>query len=123
MHSPRRFVALSWLALSMTIAACDSAAPKFTQLKFEGTVTDAATGSPIAGATVSVADFSGSFSLFGRTLQSTVTDSQGRYTLSYPGCVQNPYVGASAADYNFTDQEVSCMEAAQVLNFALNRTP
>ena len=123
MPSPKRFIALSWLVLSTALAACDSTEPKLTYLNFEGTVTDAATGSPIAGATVAVADFSGSFAFFGRTLQSTFTDSQGRYTLSYPGCAQNPYVNVFAADYNLADQEVSCMETAQVLDFALNRTP
>lgn len=123
MLSPKRFVVLLWLALSMALAACDNAGPKITQLKFEGTVTDAATVSPIAGATVRVSDFSGSFALVGRTLQSTVTDSQGRYTLSYSGCAQDPYLVATAADYDWADQEVSCTEDVQVLDFALNRTP
>lgn len=124
MPMTKALVALSRLAILLVVLACDSAGPEFTQLKFDGRVTDAATGAAIAGATVAIVHYpDGPFQLVGTTLQFTPTDSDGRYSLLHVGCGRTPYVQVFAPSYHLTDEAVRCMAAEQVLDFQLVRAP
>jgi hypothetical protein len=115
---------LAYVALLMMVVSCDSSGPKFTQIRVDGTVTDAATGSSITGASVSIVHYpDGPFQLVGTPLQSTNTDASGRYSLTHLGCARTPYVQVFASGYFVDDHEIGCMADAQVLDFHLARSP
>jgi hypothetical protein len=115
---------LAYVVLFTIITSCDSQAPKFTQIRVDGTVTDAVTGSPITGASVSIVHYpDGPFQLVGTPLQSTNTDASGRYSLTHLGCARTPYVQVFASGYFVDDHEIGCMADAQVLDFQLTRSP
>ena len=108
------------LACLLLLFACDSSTGPKGDLLLEGTVTNAATGASISGATVGVGDGSG----FGISIkQSTTTDSQGRYTLSHQGCINNPYLQAFAPGYDLDDKPVACRAGTQTVNISLTPTP
>jgi hypothetical protein len=90
-----------------------------TKMDYEGTVTDAATGAPIAGATVSTStcDF-----LFCNTTGTATTDAQGHYTV-FRECYSNNWLSAFAEGYVGTEREANCGPSRQVANFALDRSP
>jgi hypothetical protein len=111
--------AVSIVCLAL-LTACGSTEPKSNLLIFEGVVTDAATGAPVAGASV---QFGGGFGLVPAIAASTTTNTQGAYSLMHDGCVVNPYVFASASGYYFDQKEVGCQIARQTINFALTRDP
>jgi hypothetical protein len=102
------------------LLACDSTAPIEKNLLFEGTILDAATGAPIAGAGISLGDGHG---LVPAIAQSTTSDAQGQYTLSHSGCIFTPYVFAGATGYFNDQQQVGCKPGIQTVNFSLSRNP
>lgn len=111
------------LACFLVLIACGSTEPIEKNLLFEGTISDAATGAPIAGATISVGDGGGVSGLIPTIVQSTNSDTQGHYTLSHHGCIHNPYVYARATDYFWNQEKVGCMPGSQTVNFSLTRDP
>jgi hypothetical protein len=120
---PRGWLGPLRLASVLMLIACGSTEPIEKNLLFEGTITDAATGTPIAGAGVLLIRGNGLSLLPGPTVQSTTSDTQGHYTLSHMGCVHEPWLAAAAAGYNFHDQRVGCQPAGQTVNFSLTRAP
>ncbi|MDP9204676.1 MAG: carboxypeptidase-like regulatory domain-containing protein [Gemmatimonadota bacterium] len=104
----------------LVLMACGSTEPIEKNLLFEGVITNAATGAPIAGAGISVGDGSG---FVPAIAQSTTSDSQGHYTLSHYGCIYNPYVFAGASGYFASQAKVGCMRGSQTVNFSLTRDP
>jgi hypothetical protein len=117
-HSTR--LDLLVLACVLTLIACDSTAPIEKNLFFEGTISDAATGAPIAGASISVGDGHG---FVPAIVKSTTSDAQGRYTLAHFGCIFTPYVFAGAAGYFDAQEAVGCKPGTQTVNFSLSRNP
>jgi hypothetical protein len=120
---PRSWLGPLRLASVLMLIACGSTEPIEKNLLFEGTITDAATGTPIAGADVFLIRGNGLSLLPGPTVQSTTSDTQGHYTLSHMGCVHEPWLAAAAAGYNFHDQRVGCQPAGQTVNFSLTLAP
>jgi hypothetical protein len=110
-------------ACLLAIVACDSTGPESTSLLFDGIVTEAGTGAAIENAAVSVSDLSGSSGLVGKELQSTRTDSQGRYTLSYNRCAAYPFIYVIATGYQLVSEKVGCKSERQVMNVSLSRGP
>ena len=108
------------LACLLMLIACGSTEPIEKNLLFEGTITDAATGAPIAGAWITVGVGS---AFFVSTVQSTTSDSQGQYTLAHNGCIHNPYIVMSAAGYYLGQEKVGCQPGSQMLNLSLTRDP
>lgn len=104
-------------AVAFAINAC-SLEPRFVQLAFEGRVTDAATGSVIAGATVSLVEALAVMPI--TPLASGTTDAQGQYALAYSQCADVPFITAEAEGYRVLGVAVSCDESTQTLNLALN---
>ena len=94
--------------------------PSGSRLAFEGTVTDAATGAPIAGVHVEVATGIG---LVPQQLLGTTTDTQGRYSLSYGGCRSPAFVLAIITGYNWASETVTCQAEIQTLNLSLTADP
>ena len=119
-----RRVSLRWFPLRLTclllVIACGSSTGPSGDLLLEGTVTSAATGAAISGATVGVGDGSG-FVI--QIQQSTTTDSQGRYTLSHQGCINNPYVEVTATGYILNSKQVACRAETQTVNISVTPTP
>lgn len=109
---PRNTYKLAWLVL---LFACDSSTGPRGDLQLEGTVTSAATGTPISGASVEVGDGSG-FVL--SVVQSTTTDAQGYYTLRI-GCINTPYLRAYAAGYDLDEEPLACRDGTQTVNMSL----
>jgi hypothetical protein len=108
------------LAFLFALTACSTEPKDVRGLLFEGTVTDAATGAPIAGVGVGVADGSG----FGLPSSFPATsDAQGHYTLSHAGCIHTPYLAAYAPGYYWGSIEVLCKAERQTVNIALTRDP
>lgn len=105
-------------AVAFAISAC-SLEPQFVQLAFEGRVTDAATGSVIVGATVSLVE---ALAVMPVTppLASGTSDAQGHYALAYSQCADVPFITAEADGYHLLGVAVSCDESTQTLNLALN---
>ena len=118
-----RKVSLRWSPLKLTclllVIACGSTGPSGDVL-LQGTITSAATGTVISGATVGVGNGSG---LVVQIAQSTTTDSQGRYTLSHQGCINNPYVVVSATGYFLNSKQVACSTGTQTVNVSLTPAP
>jgi hypothetical protein len=116
-------VSLRWPALELAcvlaLLACGSTGPS-GDLLLEGTITNAVNGGAISGATVGVGDGSG-FVI--KIVQSTTTDSQGRYTLSHHGCIKSPYIQAAATGYNANDKSVPCRAETQTVNISLTPAP
>ena len=117
------------LALVLPLSACaDSTEPDdTTTLQIQGTVTNAATGAPVAGASVQIGriEYSNTPSWPTRRV---FTDSQGRYTLSSGGkrCSdQGLHFTVDAPGYLhiFILPTVRCTEEAQTFNFALKPLP
>jgi len=106
-----------FVAALCAITSC-SLEPTFVQLSFEGRVTDAETGNPIAGATVSLVEAldptPGSFLVTG------TTDAEGRYVLTYPVCADVPFVTAVAEGYRTVGVAVSCNEDSQTVNIEMD---
>jgi hypothetical protein len=108
------------VACLFALIACSTEPKDARGLLFEGTVTDAATGAPIPGTGVGVADGSG----FGLPSSLPATsDAQGHYTLSHAGCINNPYLAAYATGYYWGSIEVLCKAERQTVNIALTRDP
>jgi hypothetical protein len=120
---PRGWLGSLRLASVLMLIACGSTEPIEKNLLFEGTITDAATGTPIAGAGVLLIRGNGLSLLPGPTVQSTTSDTQGHYTLSHMGCVHEPWLAAAAAGYYYDDQRVGCQPGSQTVNFSLTRAP
>ena len=108
------------LACFLVLVACRSVEPIEKNLFFVGAITDAATTAPMAGTTIFVGDGTG---FVPTNVQSTTSDSQGRYTLAHFGCINNPYVFVSATGYYSDQAKVGCNPDTQTLNFALIRNP
>lgn len=104
----------------LVLLACGSTEPKITTLTFEGTITAAATGVPISGATVSFGDGSGLIPAIGK---STTTDTEGQYTLTHDRCFRNPYLFVFAPGFYSDQKEVGCQVARQTIHFSLTRDP
>ena len=64
------------VVLMSSLAACEGPTEPTVNFRIEGTVTNAATGAPIEGARVELA-------IGFTTLAATMTNSQGRYTISH----------------------------------------
>ena len=113
-------VAISVAAVLVGAAACNSHdTVQNTKMDYEGTVTDATNGAPIAGATVSTytCDF------FFCTDQATATtDAQGHYTV-FGECYSNNGISATAPGYVASGRDADCGPSRQVANFALSRSP
>jgi hypothetical protein len=123
---PRGGASFLKVASFLGLLACGSTEPIEKNLLLEGMVTDASNGAPIAGATVSVGYPSGPPSAIVRpitTVASTTSDSQGRYTLSHMGCVNEPYISVGAAGYYNDDERVGCKPGTQTVNLSLTRDP
>ena|SRR5450759_2096900 len=71
------------LMLIFSVAACGITGPETVTLRFEGTVTAQATGQPVAGAQILLVEptFLGIGGVE-KTRGSSITDSQGRYSLT-----------------------------------------
>jgi hypothetical protein len=108
---------LGWFVV---LIACSSTEPIEKNLLFEGTITDAATGAPIAGSGISVGNGSGFVPVI---VHSTTADAQGHYTLAHYGCVYDPYVFADAPGYYGDQAKVGCMPGSQTIDFSLTRDP
>ena len=108
------------LALVALLAACNGTEPGESKgLLFQGTITDADTGSPISGTGIGVGDGSG----FGLPVSLPATsDAQGHYTLSYD-CINNPYLSAYATGYYWSSTQVTCKAERQTVNLSLTRDP
>lgn len=107
-------------AVVFALSGC-SLEPKFVQLAFEGHVTDAATGTAIAGATVSLVE---AFNVMPTTpLASGTSDAAGRYTLSYQDCADVPFITAQADGYRLVGVAVGCQENTQTLDLPLTSSP
>jgi hypothetical protein len=104
------------LACFLVLIACGSTEPIEKNLLFEGTITNAATGAPIAGAGVSVGN--GRFPV-PEIFQSTASDLQGHYTLPHSGCIFDPYIYVGASGYLAGQEKVGCKPDSQTLNFSL----
>jgi Carboxypeptidase regulatory-like domain len=114
------------VASFVVFLACGSTEPIEKNLLLEGTVTDAANGVPIAGAMVSVGYPSGPPLAIVQTMTtvaSSTSDSQGRYTLSYIGCVHEPWVSVGAPGYYPDEERVGCKPGTQTVNLTLTRDP
>lgn len=116
------------LLLSLAVTGCGIAGPNSVTLHVQGTVTEASTGQPVAGATVHL--FAPTI-IFGTTdgdIANTTTDVQGRYTLSTS--VKSPCLGngfgyaVSASTTNPAEQAdgktVSCSDTPQTLDLSLS---
>jgi hypothetical protein len=108
------------LVCFLALIGCGSTEPIEKNLLFEGSITDAATGAAMAGATVFVGVGS---AFFVSSVQSTTSDSQGRYVLSRYSCIYNPYLVASATGYSPGQEKVGCQPGSQTVNISLTRDP
>ena len=120
--------ALLLLALTASCKATDATGPQ-TELTISGAVTDVSTGSPIAGATITLETIE-FLVVPSVALLSTVSDPQGRYNLSYSAegeCLEIMRLRVIAEGYgqNFSRElegnGVKCTRANQVLNVRLTR--
>jgi hypothetical protein len=107
-------------AVVFAVSGC-TLEPEFVQLAFEGRVTDAETGSVIAGATVSLIEALAAIPA--TPLASGTSDAQGHYTLSYSQCADVPVITAEAVGYRPLGVAVNCQEGTQTLNLVLNPEP
>ena len=113
-------VAICAGAVFLAAGACSSHdTVQNTKMDYEGTVTDAGTGAPIAGATVTTytCDF-----FFCNTTATGTTDAQGHYTV-FGQCYSNNGLSAIAEGYVGDGGDANCGPGRQVANFALNRSP
>ena len=91
-----------------------------TVLDFAGTVTDAATGAPIAGASVSTQHCG--FSLVCANTANATTDAQGHYAV-HARCLSDNWLAVFAAGYQASQREVRCEQTRQTGDFALTKSP
>lgn len=114
-----------WSVLPMSclpiLLACGGSTEPKRDLLLEGTVTSAATGAAISGATVGV--FDGSGLGLAPVQSSTTTDAQGHYIVSHLGCIKNPYLHASAAGYFLNSEKLACRSGTQTVSIALTPSP
>jgi hypothetical protein len=114
-----RFVVSASLVVFGAVACDDHDTVQNTKMDYEGTVTDASTGAPIAGAsvvTVTCDFFSCAYPAVG------LTDAQGHYTV-FSECYSNNGLAVSADGYVGTGRDANCGQGRQVANFALTRSP
>jgi len=106
---------------SLALFACgdDTSGPK-PDVTWEGTVTSAATGAPIAGADVGVGT-PNQFTL--DVIRSGTTDAQGHYSLTIQGCVKEPYLTAAAIGYFPNDKAIACHAGTIAVDIALTPSP
>ena len=90
-----------------------------TKMDYEGTVTDASTGQPIAGANVGV--YTCEF-VFCTTHATGTTDAQGHYTV-FGECYSNNGISAWAEGYVASGHEANCAQGRQTADFALSPNP
>jgi hypothetical protein len=103
-------------ALVLASVGC-SLESDFVRLAFAGRVTDAATGSVIAGATISLVE---ALTEAPVPLASATSDAEGLYGLAYPDCADAPLITAQAPGYRQLGVIVSCNEDLQTLDLSLN---
>ena len=107
------------LGLLILLACGGGTQPGKSRLAFEGIVTNAATGAPIAGVDIAVYGGNG---LVPQTLQRTTTDAEGRYTTN-AGCIVPAWVGAGMVGYSGRQLDVTCLAEVQTLNISLTASP
>jgi Carboxypeptidase regulatory-like domain len=118
------------LLVSLSVAACGITGPNNVTLNVHGTVTDASTGQPVAGANVHLYAPTIIFGTSDGDLASTTSDAQGHYTLTQSikaPCLGNGfgYVVTATTSNPAEESEaatVSCSESSQTLDLALKPT-
>ena len=113
------------VALTLALAACGETptGPPEIRLSFDGSVTSAADGAPIQGATVDFVT-----GLFGDRIESTtLTDASGRYALTGSGsCTLSAFIMfahlEAVAHRFYSDsyhETIACTTATQTIDFVL----
>src|SRR3954466_13122145 len=113
---------------SFAAVGCGITGPHNLTLHVQGTVTEASTGQPVAGATVHLFPPTIIFGTSDGDIATATTDAQGHYTLSYrvsDTCLGNGFgYAVSATTSNPVEKAdaatVNCSDAPQTLNFALS---
>lgn len=113
---------LALLLLSM--AGCDITGPSKVALHFSGTVTAQATGQPLGGAQVKLADPN----ILWDVRATTVTDAQGHYSLTYSieNCIDGDLgitLTAHASGLASETVTPACTESTQQFDFSLAPEP
>jgi Carboxypeptidase regulatory-like domain len=120
MKATIRWVSVAISAAAVFVAGCNSHdTVQNTKMDYEGTVTDASTGAPIAGASVTTVTceiFSCAFPAVG------ITDAQGHYTV-FGQCYSNNALAVTAEGYVPSGRDADCGQDRQVADFALTRSP
>lgn len=106
--------------LILCFAGCGIVEPKGLALQFDGTVTAQATGQPLAGALIALADPT----ILWGVRKSVTTDSQGHYSLGY---TLNPCVDgeagatltASESGFASNTVQITCTGGEQRFDFSL----
>jgi Carboxypeptidase regulatory-like domain len=104
--------------LTLSAVGCEITDPGVT-LNIQGTVTAQATGQPIAGARINLFPF-----FLGDAVSTTMTDAQGRYSLSQKmdNCFEDDfgvYVDAKATGFDGEALNAVCSSGLQQINFSL----
>ena len=116
------------LLLTLAVAGCGLTGPSDITLHVQGTVTEASTGVPVAGATVHLFPPTIIFGTSDGDIETTTSDAQGHYTLSHTfkaPCIGNGFGYAVSANTSSPAEKadgitVTCSETPQTVDLALS---
>lgn len=116
----KRIIGVLVLVGIVGLGACGAPTAPKPSLHFQGSVTDAATGAPIAGASV---DWAYNASVGGwTTLSSTLTDAAGRFAFDGPpGCSSGNFFVVIASGYDPQFPSAICLAVELPREFKLKK--